>query len=122
MMVEFSLILPVLLLFLCGVIQYGYLLASYITVRNASAVAARYAKLSDPQPSTTAVQNVARDALAPMLVPAHANAPTVTDVTIGGVAGAKRVSITYPLPLWFPFVVPGSSGGTFNVTAHTTMR
>ncbi len=42
-MVEFALILPILLLLLCGIIDFGWMYYSQITLNNAAREGARYA-------------------------------------------------------------------------------
>jgi Flp pilus assembly protein TadG len=124
-LVEFALAFPLLALLLFGIIQYGLIFGAYITVRNASAVAARHATLSNPSPTISQIQNVARSALAPMLS-SSASLSTVTvntNVTVGGTGGGRSVQINYNLSLIVPFVVPGkSAGGSLTVSATSVMR
>src|SRR4051794_17648077 len=101
-MVEFALTLPLLALLLFGICQYGFIFAAYLTLRNASAVGARYATLSNPTPSDSDIQKVAQGAVGPMLKTNLAVA-SVTSVSVGGVSGAKSVQVRYDLPLVIPF-------------------
>jgi hypothetical protein len=50
-LVEFALCIPLLALLLFGIIQYGFIFYTYISLKNASAVGARYATLSNPKPT-----------------------------------------------------------------------
>ena len=121
-LVESIIVLPVLMLLLFGTIQFGLILSAHITVRNASAVAARTASL-DGSSDGASIRQAARDALEPMLdstVVADANI-TITDKTVNGEV-ATEVSINYPFSLFIPFVVPGQNGGVLNLVASSTMR
>jgi Flp pilus assembly protein TadG len=124
-LVEFALTLPLLALLLFGIIQYGFIFGAYVTIRNASSVAARYASLSSPTPTVDQIRSVARGALTPMLSSnTSASVVTVnTNTTVAGVGGAKSVKIDYSLKLIIPFVVPGkSAGGSLTISATTVMR
>ena len=116
-MVEFALTLPVLALLLFGIIQWGLLFAAHITVRNASSVGARFYAINPTNP--TGAQAVAKDALKPMLNPQLATAAT-QETTVGGQV-AYQMTVSYPLPLFIPFVVPGA-GSTRTLTATTITR
>ena len=117
---EAALICPVLLAFLLGIIQYGFIISAQITLRAASAAAARVAILTPPGD----VEDAALQAIQPMLSADQLDTPvTSEDVTIAGGGGtAKRVTLTYNLPLLVSYLVPGSSGGELTLTASTTMR
>jgi Flp pilus assembly protein TadG len=123
-MVEFALTLPLLALLLFGIIQYGFIFAAYMTIRNASVVGARYATLGT-SPSVTQIQDITRGACATMLG-TNASNPTVTvtpNVTVGSVSGATQVQVQYNLKLIVPFVVPGKTGGSsLSLSATSVMR
>ena len=120
-LVEFALTLPLLALLLFGICQYGLIFAAIITVRNASAVGARYAVVGTP--STSSIQAVAKAAVGPMLDTNKVTSVTVTNTTVGGASGAMQVTVNYDLPLIIPFVVPGkTAGSTLALSATTVMR
>jgi Flp pilus assembly protein TadG len=124
-LVEFALIIPLLALMLFGIIQYGFIFATYISVRNASAVGARHAVLSTtPRPTVTQIQNITRGAIGPMLQTNNIASINVnTNVTVGGVVGATSVQVQYNLPLIIPFVVPGkTAGGSLTLSGTTVMK
>src|SRR5437899_11397006 len=83
-LVEFAMALPLLALLLFGIIQYGFIFGAYITLRNASAVAARHAILQSPTPTQTSIENVARGAIQPMLSPANLASVSITSVDVAG--------------------------------------
>lgn len=118
---ETAIVLPFLITIILSIIQFGYIFASYITVRNATAVAARHAVLDG---ATQTVENAAEAALAPMLSPAHVQGGVQVDPDyeyMGFIA--TKVDIEYRLPLFFRYVVPGgNSDGTFTIHGSTVMR
>jgi Flp pilus assembly protein TadG len=121
-MVEFALTLPLLALMLFGIIQYGFIFAAYMTLRNASAVGARYATLgTSPKPTKQQITDVTIGAITPML---KTNGATVNvgTPTVGG-QSATSVQINYNLQLIIPFVVPGkTSGDSLALSATSVMR
>lgn len=122
-MVELALTIPILAMFLFGIVQYGFIFGAYVTLQNAAGVAARFATLSDPKPSEAEVAAVARDAIMPMLPVQQLRAPQVNlNESVGGVGGARRVELTYDLQIFFPFVVPQSQNGVFPLTTSVIMR
>jgi Flp pilus assembly protein TadG len=124
-MVEFALTLPLLAILLFAIIQYGFLFAAYITLRNASAVGARYATLSNPAPTVDQIKTVTAGACAIMLK-TNATNPTVTvslkNVRVGSVADATSVQVQYDLPLIIPYVCFRSAGSSFPLSATSVMR
>lgn len=123
-LVEFALMIPLLALLLFAIIQYGFIFATYISVRNASAVAARHAALStSPRPTELVIKEVALGALGPMLQTNHASVTVQTNLTVGSVPGATSVRVQYNLPLIIPFVVPGkTAGGSLTLSGTTIMK
>ena len=123
-LVEFAFVLPLLVLILFGIMQYGFIFAAYTTLRNASAVAARYATLTNPSPTTSSVQALAKTAVTPMLDTNKVTAVNVDlNASVGGLPGAKSVEIQYDLKLIIPFVVPGkTAGSSLTLKAKTVMR
>ena len=122
-LVEFALVIPLLALLLFAIIQYGFIFATYISLRNASAFGARYATLSNPKPTVAQIETATRGAIGPMLQTNNIAAVNVTtNVTVGGVSGATSVQIQYNLPLIIAFVVPGKSpGGSLTMSGTTVM-
>ena len=114
-LVESAICIPVLLVILFGIIQYGLILSAVLTLRNAAAVGAREAALSA---STCAeIDAAVNEAVATML-------PGTTTITktAAAVPNAYKVSLAYSLPLMIPYVVPGSSGGTMTLNASAVMK
>jgi len=124
-LVEFTMVLPILMMLVLGIIQYGYLLGAYVSLRSAAAVGARAAVL-DPAPTEAQIRAMVIGSIDSLLDPQHLVTPidVTTNYTIpGGSSGATRVSLTYNMPLFFSTLVPGvGDNGTFTLTAETIMR
>lgn len=123
-MAETAIVIPVLVLLVFGILQWGYIFASFITLRNACAIAARFFTLSTPTPTVGQVQAQAQAAIQPLLNPANlAAAPQVTNcIPVPGDPPARCVQMSYNLPLFVSFVVPHSVGGVLQLNAQATMR
>jgi Flp pilus assembly protein TadG len=119
-LVEFAFVFPLLAFILFAIMQYGFLFAAYITVRNASAVGARQAIIS-----TNNVKDVAKAALSPMLDSSKAPDPVLTVTNVAG-APAFAVTVTYPMSkyLMLPFTLPPFNKSNTNrmLSATTIMR
>ena len=122
-LVEFAMVLPLLAMLLFGIIQWGFIIAAQITLRNATAVGARYATLqTNPLPTQQQIVSVTQAAAAPMLKSDQVVVAVNTDATVGGVGGAKSVQATYSLPLIIPFVVAQNLPKSVTLSATTIMR
>lgn len=126
--IEAAIIFPVLTVLVFGVIQMGFIIASYITLRNASAAGARAGVInsslaSNPNAFGTAVATAVKGSIAPLnpdivVIPA----PAVVNPTPSGSAPIVTVTVNYALPLF-----PGSrlvfgSAGDFQMSTSTAMR
>ena len=116
---------PLLVSIVFGVIQWGLVFAAQLTLRAASSSTARYAILDSGQNDTT-IENYARVAVGPLLdgskldpkVNRHAHIDPA-DLTSSKIT---EVNLKYNFDLFFPFVVPGSSGGSLKLHSTTLMR
>jgi Flp pilus assembly protein TadG len=121
-MVEFAFFATLLFLLLFVIIQWGFIFAANITLRNATVVGARYATLVNPKPTQSQIQDVTKNAAAPMLNSGSVTV-TVSNVDVGTVTGATSVQASYPLKLILPYAIPGKSlGDTLTLSATTIMR
>src|SRR4051812_23390535 len=68
-MVEAAIAMMLLAVVLLGIIQYGLILSSYITLRNASAVGARVGVLRAGGATDSEIRTAVRSAVTPMLDP-----------------------------------------------------
>ena len=134
--VEFALLLPVLLLLVFGIIDFGRALNAQITLTQAAREGARLAALGDPN-VVSGAQSAATD-LSPVSVTV-ATCPTgttsgascVTVTTCPAGAGAAGIDAVVQASYSFSFVTPidgiagifGSSfGSTMTLTAQGVMR
>ena len=114
-----ALILPLLILILFGIMQWGLIMNGYITVRHAAQVTARTLSLAGS--TTNSATSIATQAIAP-LDPTKLATPTVnSNMTVGGVA-AVQVNLTYHFPVILQFVVPNVSGGVLDLKAQAVAR
>lgn len=116
-MVELALILPVLLLILMGIIEFGFMFNSYLTLNNVSREAARYASLggSDVQAESRATdiaQNLDADKLTFVISPSEASRDRGDSV---------EVVVTYQYSLLTPFL-DGIITNGIPLEAKTVMR
>ena len=121
-LVEFAIALPILAALLFGIIQYGFIFATYITVRNASSIGARQVIINSGTgaSSTSNVVAAASNAVGPLLDPNQAQI-TVTATNLSSGAGTS-VQVSYPFKIIIPFVVPGARTGTRTITATTIVQ
>ncbi len=122
-MTEMALLLPILLLFVLGIMQYGYILAGKISLENTAGILARQA-LIDPTiaDSNTTMTNIVHDAMNGMLGAANLTAINVDkSLTVNG-DNAIEFELQYDLPVFFPFVVPSASGGVLSISATSVTK
>ncbi len=116
-LVELALVLPILLLILLGIIQFGFVLSGQIAVSSAAREGARLAAIGAADPVVRErVENML--AASPLL-----NAPQVVIVPAGTRVFGEQVSVQ--VLAGSPTVVPlpvGPSGGVFNLSAEAVMR
>lgn len=115
-LLEFALVLPVLLLVLLGIIDFGRVLSAYYIVDAAARDAARYASIGASDSTVqTAIQN---DTSALRGTPTWSISPT------GGyrVSGQPvTVKVTCPISIIDP-IMAAIIGSTYNTSATVTMR
>lgn len=125
--VEFALLLPLFLLLVFGIIEFGLLMKDYLTVSHAAREAARYASVMSAF-STAAVQNKAVSTATGIplsggnvTVSCYGDDGTTIDPSGGVPSGARiDVEVTYDHPLVARFVLNGIS--TKRVVGHMSMR
>jgi Flp pilus assembly protein TadG len=120
--VEFALVLPLLILILFGIIEFGFVLYDQEVITNASREGARFGiVIGSPRPSLSQIQGVVNT----YLTNAGLNAGNAT-VSVSGAQGASgtdlTVSVTYP----YTFIVlpnfAASLSDTLNLSAATLMK
>jgi len=102
-LVEFSIMLPMLVLLLVGTIQFGIIMAHYLAVNHAAVVGARTASVASSQ--TDAVNNgsaAAKAAAGSFIKNTNGLNVAVTAITVGSPASAaEQVTVSYNLKLIF---------------------
>ncbi len=119
--VEFALILPVLLLLLFGIIQFGILFNYYISITHAAREGVRWAALEHVE---SEVKQKTIDA-APSLNPALAEsdiavsnpAPTIEDQ-----GDPVTVTVSYSVPIDVPLMDTFFPGGNITLVTAATQR
>lgn len=126
-MVELALVLPILLLILLGIIEFGHIFYSYLVIQNASRDGARYGVVWDSGNNhyvtnpevVTLVKSKTTVLQKPDTNVAINITPTMESTKATG--GKFEVKIVYNVPLFTPFwekILPNP----FPITAKTVMR
>lgn len=119
-MVEFALILPLLILLLCGIIDFGWIFGNQITMNNASREAARFMAINyDTTKTLTQNQTVATGIMQARLSTMDDGSLVVTLTTNGDTV---TVSASYPLPILTPLLSTILGDDTINIDSSTSMR
>jgi Flp pilus assembly protein TadG len=118
--VEFALLLPVLMMILFGIIEFGFALYRQAILTNASREGARLGIVQSIPAITDAQINAAIDNY---LIPAGINPGDVSRTIIAGGVTGSPVRVTLTLPYTFT-VLPGltSVAPQIDLTAWTEMR
>lgn len=127
--IEMALVLPLLLLVVLGIVEFGLLFQQYEVITNAAREGARIAVLPD---YTAADAQTRATAYVTQSIVGGGGAPTVTvsppvSVDLGGghTMTTVTVTVTYPHPFTFLSGIGtyfGSTFGTATLTAKSTMR
>lgn len=118
--VEFALLLPVLVMILFGIIEFGFAMYRQTILTNASREGARLGIVQSTPPITAGQINAAIDTY---LTPAGINPADVSRAIIPGAVTGAPVRVTLTLPYTF-VTLPQLTGvtPTINLTAWTEMR
>ncbi len=115
--VEFALVLPILLLLLCGIIDFGWVFGNQLLAENASREAARYTAIHYYDSSADDDQAAAQAIVA-------ARAPTIDApiVTLAILGDTVTVSVSSSIDILTPIIASMFPDGKYAVTAQCTMR
>ena len=116
-LVEFALILPLLLILLCGIIDFGWIFGCQLTANNAAREAARYTAIHYYDSSTDDDPVIARTIV-------ERSAPTLTcpTVTLAKSSDAVTITVTSRVDVLTPLIAAFFQDGKVSVTAQCTMR
>lgn len=116
-LVEFALVLPILLILVLGIIQFGIILNGQVTVTSAAREGARFGVVGEDE---DAVKTRVKNALAGSLL-IDPNSADI-DVTYPTMSGEElTVYVQYNMPVIVPLVFPGGVN-SFSVEATSKMR
>lgn len=119
-MVEMALILPILILIVFGIIEFGRIFNTKLIVSNAAREGARYAAVNGNTVNDEQIFDVVKNYV-PSLDPLKVD-PHVTPGQSERVRGtAVTVSVYYDVEIVAP-VISVITGNPYKVTAQTTMR
>lgn len=116
-MVEFALLLPVLLLIVIGIIEFGFMFSGYLTLSNASREAVRTVSLGE----TDAVASQRAKDVALTLDPSKMNVSISPAFAMRDRGDSTTVSIVYEYDFLTPFM-EAIFGGDLQLEADATMR
>lgn len=116
-MVEFALMMPILILLLCGIIDFGWIFGNQLMANNAAREAARYASIHYYEYSTVTQAETAAAGIVTARAPALKN--PITKITVSG--ESLKVTLQFQATVLTP-VVSTFTGPYFKGTASSTMR
>jgi Flp pilus assembly protein TadG len=127
-LIEFAIVLPILLLVVAAIMDFGFLFQRYEVVTNAAREGARVAVL--PGYGVTQAQARVQNYLTASGLTASAPAPTVTygTQTLPGGLVVSTATVTVQYPSQFAFIGPiaamigGTGWGTVTLQASSVMR
>ena len=119
-LVEFAMVLPLMLILMFGIVDFGRAFYVWLTVTNAAREGARVAATQQP---STAVTTRISDAMGPL-------GTSQLTTTLGNVQGPRGQATTVDLVYNFNFVTPigplvaliGGSLSTPAISSHASMR
>ena len=116
-LVEFALVMPLLMLILVGIIEFGFMFSGYLTLTNASREAARVISLGG-----TYVEAEARiEGVAGLLDTDEITLITSVDVSTLERGDSITVTLKYPYHFLTPFLTP-LFGGELELESSATLR
>lgn len=118
---EFALVLPVLILFLFGIIQYGWLFATKLSLMNTTATIARYSTVGYPRPTADQVNSAF---LNNVMLPVEKNSIKSISLieNVDDIIDLREVKVVYDLELFFPFIIPNNKNGKLELVVFAKMR
>lgn len=119
-MVEMALVLPILILIVFGITEFGRIFSAKLIVTNASREGARYASVNGNTVTDTQITDVVKNYI-PSLDPAKVDPRVSPSQSLRTRGNAVTVTVYYPVQIVAP-VISAFTGNPYNVFAQTTMR
>ncbi|MGE4486016.1 MAG: TadE/TadG family type IV pilus assembly protein [Oscillospiraceae bacterium] len=115
--VEFALVLPILLLLLCGIIDFGWIFGNQLLANNATREAARYTAIHYYDSNTDDDGTIAAGIVT-------SRAPTLSSPSVETQASGDSVTVTVTsqVSILTPLLSPLFNDGECTVSAECTMR
>lgn len=124
--VEFALVLPILIVLLCGIIDFGWLYSCNITATNAAREAARYTAVHYYDSSTDDDQAQAESIVfsdAPQLPPYSTSVVlTSLDLDSNGIQESAQIKVTAPIPLLTGMTATIIGKNSITITVTSIMK
>lgn len=129
-MVEFALITPLLILLLCGIIDFGWIYGNQLLLNNASRDTARYMAINYNDTSKTGTSEANKDAAARATFIDRIGASsymsnsdlTVDSTLVAGTENRVKITASYPLPILTPLLSTILNKSEMLINAETIMR
>lgn len=124
--VEFALILPILILLLSAIIDFGWLYNCEIAANNAAREAARYTAIHIYDNNTDDDQALARNIVLSEAVQLPASSTTVTltslDLDSDGIQESVRITVSAPIKLLTGMTSIFLGKSTINISSTSIMK
>ena len=117
-LIEFALVVPLLLLLVIGIAEFGRAWMTQNILTGAAREAVRVAAVPDPPGGVSAATARANQ----ILTSAGITTATVSVVDAPANFGAVTVTVNYNFPVVIAGFIPGLSSSTFPLSSTTTMR
>lgn len=117
-LVEFALVVPMLLLLVVGIAEFGRAWMTQNILTGAAREAVRVAAVPDPPGGVSAATARANQ----ILTSAGITTATVSVVDAPANFGAVTVTVNYNFPVVIAGFIPGLNNATFPLSSTTTMR
>jgi Flp pilus assembly protein TadG len=119
-MVEFALVLPLLMILLCGIVDFGWIFGNQLQANNACREAARACAIQSELPQSE-LQQLAETVISDRADTLCGFCPVFVTVSQEPDTDGISVSLTCQLPLLTP-VTSRVIGSTYTIHAKTVMR
>jgi Flp pilus assembly protein TadG len=122
-MVEFAIVLPLLILLVCGIIEFGWLFMNQSLLNNANRETTRYMTMNYDSTATYSTnQTEALNEMKAVLGTSVLSGSSLTlSYTIDTTTNSITITASYPLQTLTP-VMPFATNGKITIDSKTTMR